>query len=402
MLRLSLLERYVFRKALLAVTMAAAGLIGVMWVVRAVQEVDIIMNKGQGILTYLSMISLGVPTLAAAIAPLALVIGLVRTINGLNDDTELVVMHASGASRINLMKPFLATGGIVAIFVLVLQVWVGPASMSTLRDYVTNVRADLVSLIVREGTFSDVGDGMTFHIASRAPGGVLKGVFIQDSRGEKEVQTYLAETGIVTKVGEKAFLILDNGQIQRQPRTSDQVSTIKFESYAFDLTTYGSSNKNSAQSQMEVPTAQLFRPDPTNPLFRHAPERYRAELHIRMSGWLYPIAIAFVVLVFLGDPVSHRQGQQLVITVCCVNAIGMKALAVVAEGAARDTDIAIAALWLLPLSAIAISVTLLATDRKALPDSVRRSVETGLRAGFARVQGLLPKTMRPDGTENTV
>ncbi len=400
-MRLSLIERYVFRKALLSVAAAGAGLVGVMWVVRAVQEVDIIMNKGQGILTYLSMISLGVPTLAAAIAPLALLIGLVRTINGLNDDSELVVMHASGASRIALMKPFLATAGIVAVFVFALQVWAGPASMATLRGYVTQVRADLVSLIVREGTFSDVGEGMTFHIASRAPGGVLKGVFIQDARSDKEVQTYLAETGVVAKVAGKAFLILDNGQIQRQPRTSAQVSTIRFESYAFDLSTYGSTNKNSGQSQMEVPTAQLFQPDPQNALFRHAPERYRAELHIRMSGWLYPVAMAFVVLVFLGDPVSHRQGQQLVVTLCCINAIGMKALAVVAEGAARDSDLAIAALWLLPLSAIAISVTLLATDRKALPDSARRSAEAALRAGFARVQSLLPLAMRSDDAGRT-
>lgn len=393
--RLSLIERYFFGKAIVSVSMAAAALVGVMWIVRAVQEVDIIMNKGQGILTYLSMISLGVPTLAAAIAPLALLIGLVRTINGLNDDSELVVMHASGASRIALMKPFLATGAIVAIVVFVLQVWVAPNSMASLRGYMTDVRADLVSLIVREGTFNDVGEGMTFHVASRAPGGVLKGVFIQDARGEDEVQTYLAETGIVTKVGDNAFLILDNGQIQRQPRSSEQVSIIRFESYAFDLSTYGSDKAESGFSQMEVPTAQLFKPDPDDKLFQHAPERYRAEMHIRMSGWLYPIAFAFTILVFLGDPVSHRQGQQLVVTVCCINAVGMKALAVVAEGAARDSNVAIAALWLLPLTAIAISVVLLACDKKALPDSVRRSTEASLRAAFRRMQQFLPTTMRP-------
>ena len=400
-MRLSLIERYVFRKALLSVSLAGGALIGVMWIVRAVQEVDIILNKGQGIVTYLSMISLGVPTLAAAIAPLALLIGLVRTINGLNADTELVVMHASGASRMALMKPFLAAGGIVALFVFALQVWVAPTSMSTLRSYVTEVRADLVSLIVREGTFSDVGEGMTFHIASRAPGGVLKGVFIQDARSAAEVQTYLAETGIVTKAADKAFLILDNGQIQRQRRDATNVSTIRFESYAFDLSTYGSTAKNSGQSQMEVPTRQLFSPDLTNKLYRSAPERFRAELHIRMTGWLYPIAIAFIVLVFLGDPVSHRQGQQLVVTVCCINAVGLKALAVIAEGAARNSDLAIAALWLLPATAIGISVLLLALDRKAMPDSARRSAERLLRSFMERIQGFLPTTMRPDETGRT-
>ena len=64
----SLLERYVFKKALLMVATALAGLVGGIWVVRAVQEVDVIMSKGQGIITYLTITTLGVPKLIAAVA----------------------------------------------------------------------------------------------------------------------------------------------------------------------------------------------------------------------------------------------------------------------------------------------------------------------------------------------
>ena len=37
---LALIERYIFRKAFIAVLSAGVGLIGVLWVIRAVQQVD--------------------------------------------------------------------------------------------------------------------------------------------------------------------------------------------------------------------------------------------------------------------------------------------------------------------------------------------------------------------------
>lgn len=363
-----------FKKAAFATFGAAGGLVAVIWVVRAVQEVNILLNKGQGIVTYLTMISLGVPTLTAAIAPLALLIGLVRTINQMNSDTELVVLHASGASRTTLLRPFLAVSLMVAAIVLVLHTIAGPASMAKLRGYITEMRADLVSVVIQEGRFIEVGDGLTFHVAARAPGGILQGVFIQDARDPELSQTYLAERGTVAKVRDDAFLILENGQIQRKNAGSNNVSTIRYDSYAFDLSTYGGSTV-AELSQMELPTSELINPSPDSTLYKAAPGRIRAELHTRLTGWLHALAVGMLVLVYLGDPISHRQGQTLVVFACCSVAIGTKGLAVVAEGAARDSTLAIAALWVLPLIVIALSIALLIADKKALPDNVSASAE---------------------------
>ncbi|MDA8870568.1 LptF/LptG family permease [Rhizobiaceae bacterium] len=371
---LTRIERYLFRKAALSTLIAGGGLIGVLWVLRAVQEVDVIMNKGQGIVTYITMITLGVPTLAAAIAPLALLIGLVRTINALNADSELVVIHASGASRVTLLRPFLALSLLVGMFVLLLQLWVGPSSMAQLRTYVTQVRADLVSIIVREGVFSDVGDGMTFHIAGRAPGGLLKDVFIHDSRKPDEPQTYVAREGRIEKLGDSTFLLLNDGQVQSQSGRSQNLSTVDFDSYAFDLSTYGSA-RSEAQSQLEVPTLELMYPNAESSLYRHRPARFTAELNARLTGWLHALAVGMIVLAYLGDPLSHRQGQTLVVILCCTVAIGLRAIGVVAEGAARSSFAAIVIMWAMPISAIVVSAILIAFDLKAVPDGFVRWAE---------------------------
>lgn len=375
---LALIERYIFRKALISVMSAGAGLIGVLWVIRAVQQVDVLLNKGQGIVTYLKMTTLGVPTLAAAIAPMALLIGLIQTINALNDDSELVVMHASGASRVTLLKPFLLLSMLVTLLVFFLHLWAGPTSMQTLRTYVTKMRADLVSVVVKEGLFQDVGKGLTFHIESRAPGGLLKGVFILDGRNKKESFTYLAKEGAISKIDSSTYLVLKDGQIQRLTLETGDLSVIKFNSYAFNLSTFSGGSSGKAMSQMEVPTLELLNPSPDSRLYQIAPGRYRAELHTRLTGGLYPLMVGLLILAYLGNPSSHRQGQGVVTTAACTVILCIRGATIVAEGGLRKDPNMIFVVWGLPLTAIVVAVFLLATDRSAFPPDLLSKTETVL------------------------
>lgn len=378
---LSLIERYIFRKALLALLTVSGGLIGVIWIVRAVQEVDIILNKGQGIVTYLQMTTLGVPTMAAAIAPLALLIALLQTINNLNNDSELVVMHASGASRFSLLKPFLALSVLTSLVVYILALYAGPQSMRTLRDFITQVRADLVSVIVREGQFQEIGQGLTFHVAERAPGGRLKGVFILDTRDTKETLTYLARDGAVSEIDGKTFLLLENGEIQRLNAQTQAISVIKYQSYAYDLSGFSSARTHDIVSQSEIPTSQILRPNTDANYYKQFPERYRAEFHKRFSSGLYAIVVGLIVLAFVGNPNSSRQGQGIAIAAVAGLIIILKAAIIVSEGALRSTPSAAILVWGIPIIAIAAALAYLITDRSPLP----KQVQARLIAGADRI-----------------
>lgn len=394
----TLIERYVFKKAAYAVAIAVAGLVAVLWITRAVQEVDILLNKGQGILTYLKMTSLGVPTLTAAIVPMALLIGLIQTINGLNKDSELVVIHASGASRSVLLKPFVALGLLASVIVLTLHLWAAPLSMQTLRNYISKVRADLVSVIVQEGKFQNVGKGIVVHIASRAPGGLLKGIFIHDNRDPRYALTYMARDGSVLEIEDRAYLLLEEGQIHRRDVKNGDLSIIKYNSYAFNLTTLTPGRTGSISSQMELNTLDLLFPDKEDPFYKSYPGRFQAELHTRLTGGLYPILVVLSLLTFIGNPSSHRQGQVIVIIVACASIVGLRGLTIFGEGALRTNSSMLYLVWGLPLAYIATSIFLLATDRSALPAEWLAKIETGL---FRLSDALEPVRMRIFGQRLT-
>ena len=229
-----LIERYILRIAFTAFAACLIALTAVIWITQALRELDLLTGKGQTILVFLTVTGLSLPALITVISPVALFIATIYTLNRLNGDSELIVMSAAGMPPRRLMVPFLALGGFVCGIVAMMTVYLMPASFQELRDLVTKIRADFVANMVKEGQFTTLDNGITFHYRERA-GNALLGIFMQDRREEGRTIVYLAERGQTTETNGQAYLVLEKGSVQRQQPNSRDSSIVAFERYAVDL-----------------------------------------------------------------------------------------------------------------------------------------------------------------------
>ena len=382
---MKLIERYIFRRAFLALVVSTLALIGVVWVAQAIRQVDVVTSQGQGVWLYLYMTSLGVPSLATAVLPVALLLALAYTINALNGDSELIVINASGASKSVIVKPFVILGLVTALVIWWLAVVVGPSTMLTLRGLVTQVRADLVSVLVQEGQFRTLGDNLTFHVAARAPGGTLRGVMILDQRREDGTYTYLAREGRIEKTtgdaGEtSAFLVLRDGELQRKIAGQRNLSAVRFTSYAFDLSSLAAGRSGSYNSSREIPTADLFSPPVDHPYYKRLPGNFRAELHNRLTAGLYPIAFVLMVLAVAGNARSTRGSFLKVLLFATGFCIVLRALGIAAVSAAKGDANAVLAVWGVPLFGMALPLFYLLRGRQMEVPGILERGGDGIRA----------------------
>ena len=95
---MKLIERYIFKRAGAAALITLGSLAGVVWIIQALKELDVITNKGQTIIAYLALTTLAIPMLLLAVIPIGLLLATVFTVNTMNGNSELVVINASGAS----------------------------------------------------------------------------------------------------------------------------------------------------------------------------------------------------------------------------------------------------------------------------------------------------------------
>jgi len=373
---MGLIERYIFGRLVGAFGMALVALVSVIWVVQGLRSMNLVTARGQTILVFFEITSLALPFLAVIIAPLALLIGLVFLLNGLNAESELVVISAAGGSRMKVARPVLLASGLIAIVMLVFTSLIAPAAQHKLREATTKINVDLIANIVRPGRFTEIEKGLTFHIRDRAGDGSLVGLMIDDQRDAAIGYTYIADRAHVVEVPGKTLLVMRDGNLQRVTKADGSLSLIDFEAYAFDLSELNRQDAKPAYRPSERSTWELLTSDLSTEDGLKNADKFRAELVDRFSQPLLPLAFGVVVLLMLGDARTTRQGRSLAVFGTFMLALFVRALHFAASSAAVGNAMATPLAFLVPLAIIVIGLFLIMTDRSlSLPAPIERAVE---------------------------
>jgi lipopolysaccharide export system permease protein len=355
---MTIFGRYLFRQAANALLVILLTLTLVVWLATALKELNLITSRGQGILLFLQMTMLSLPSLMALIAPNAMLMAALYTLDRMNGDSELIVVTASGAPIWRIGAPIVALASIVALGVLIANVYVTPATMRELRSFITHVRADLISQVLQPGRFSSPEDGLTFHIRDRSPAGDLLGLLVHDERDGKQVMTYLAERGRIIDNDEGSYLIMLDGYVQRYNNEGDEkdVQIVAFDQNMLDLTEF--SPKDSTGKEVrprESYTSDLLRPDMTRQEIRQSYPQIRAELHDRLATPLYPLVFAFIAIAFLGHARTARENRWGQILAAFGIAVGLRAAGITVGNMVALSPWAILLVYGLPLGAIIVA-----------------------------------------------
>jgi lipopolysaccharide export system permease protein len=316
------ISRYIFRTTLSAFLVVLVSLTAVIWVSQALRDFDLMTSQGQTIVVFVGITGLIIPLLVLVIAPIALLIAVAHVLNKLSTDSEIIVMNAAGMSPWLLFRAFLAVAIVVSLFVTAISAYFAPKGLRMLRDWLTEVRADVVSTVVQPGRFTSIESGVTIYIRERNRSGQLLGIFLDDRRNPDERITIMAEVGELIDNDNGTFLILQKGVVQRHAANQRDPAMVVFDRYAFDLSQFAGGAQAVKYSIRERYLWQLIAPDAGDQLYVEQPNQFRAELHDRLVAPLYPIAFVTIAFAYLGAPRTNRQSR----TVSIVSAIGGVAL----------------------------------------------------------------------------
>jgi lipopolysaccharide export system permease protein len=356
---MSLIGRYIFRQLCQAFLLCLVTLFLIVWLTQALREFDVITAQGQTFGTFFTMTVLVLPAFVNVIAPVSLFIATLYTLNRLNSDSELVVLSAAGASRWQIIAPFVLLAAIVALLVGAINISLMPKSLSVLRLLVTAARADLISQVIQPGRFSTPERGMTFHIAARSPQGDLLGLLVDDRRDPNDHITYIAERGRIVSNNEGSYLVMEHGSVQRQQEgRADRTQVVQFDRYLVDVAQLSESKRSVSYKPRERSTGYLLGPDPEDPYYKRYPQRFSAELHERLAGPLLPLLLVFVAIANVGFARTTREGRGFAMAVAICTAVASIIMVFAVQMLSLSHGWAIPLLYAVPLSIIALAALL--------------------------------------------
>ncbi len=372
------IERYILRQALSSFLLGLLVLTLIVWITQALRELDVVTAQGQALWMFLSLTSLALPQLVVAIVPVALFVACLFTLNRLNADSELVVMSSSGMAPLTIARPFIVLAVIATILSGVLSLYLAPLSLQSFRVLLTQVRADVISSVLKEGQFTRLEQGVTLHIRERGSDGALQGLLIEDRREPEAQVVYVADTARLAEIEAGSFLVMRDGTIQRREGAADTVTTIDFDSYAIDLSVMTARDDTVYFKARERSTADLLAPDETDPLFERNIGKVRAELHERFVTPLYPMAFVAVVLALMGYARSNRQSRVGAVLLGIAMIVGLQVAKFGAASLAISTGAAVPLMYAVPILAVVVAVWVMRGGR--LPQAISRPVTRAVSA----------------------
>ncbi|MGE0501311.1 MAG: LPS export ABC transporter permease LptF [Rhizobiaceae bacterium] len=359
---MTLLERYILRRAFLVFAGTLAITMAIVWTTQALGRINLVTDSGQSIGTFLALATLILPSTVPEVVPFAVLIAAVHTLATMNTDSELIVIHAAGSSRSTTIKPVLILAIGAAIGTLVVQNFVDPLARRELKAGIAAARADLLSSVVQEGVFRKIEEGLFVQVGERLSGGQLGSVFIVDSRQPKTELVYYAKEALVTGATGRNLLLMNQGELHRKTGDGD-VSIIRFDAYAFDLGAFAPNVPGGQLPPDERILFDLFNPGAEDLHYQDDPLGFRARLHKRLTEWLYPLAFALIALAVAADPKSHREARIHPLFTAMALALAVRWSGFFSAGEARTSSDFIPAMYAVPVLASAVCIYFIVSHR---------------------------------------
>lgn len=281
-------------------------LTSIIWLSQSLRFIDLIVNKGLNISTFLYLSILLIPSLLIIILPVALFVSVIFIYNKLMLESELLVFKSAGISRLGLATPALLVAGGVTLINYLISLYILPVSYREFKDMQDFIRNNYASVLLQEGVFSTPVDRLTVYIESRDKDDILHGILVHDARNPERPITMMAQAGSLQQTSSGPRFQLINGNRQEVDKANGNLSLLYFDSYPLDLSVYAEAGRKRALVAEERYVGDLLNPTETDSKTRNI---LISEGHHRLTWPLFSITLTLIALAVLFSGQLNRRGQ---------------------------------------------------------------------------------------------
>jgi len=203
------------------------------WTIRAVNFLDLVVENGHSITTYLSFSLLNVTNILTKFIPLAFLLTLVVVIRKLERQNELLILWTTGVNKIKLVNLLFVISLIIFLAQLIFATIITPSALNKSRELIRVSDFGSIGSVIKIKRFSDAFDNLTIYIENKNNDNLMSNIFIRDDSNtfsnltsgssKNDDTTIIAKTGYV----DNKKMILFDGIIQNK-NIDGEIETLDF------------------------------------------------------------------------------------------------------------------------------------------------------------------------------
>jgi|AntRauTorcE11897_2_1112592.scaffolds.fasta_scaffold01032_11 lipopolysaccharide export system permease protein len=358
-----IITRYIFKNLLGVTVFVALILTLLIMLTQSLRFLELIVETGAPTGSFFYLVSLAVPRFLEIVLPLSIVTAILFIYNKMMMDNELIVLRACGFNQTALMRPALALAAVGFCLLLFLSLWAAPVTHAKMEHLRKVIKAEYASLLLQEGVFNIMGDGLMVYLDKRLDNGDLTGLVIHDTRDTTQTPiTIIASSGRILRQDDNTTkVVIFEGQRQQYNPETESLGLLNFSEYTLEVSDLQSDIRLQWKEPDERTIFELLSPDLENQRDVRFLDQFSAEIHHRILTPLTVFNFALIGLFSLLAGTFNRRGQSrriMAATICIVllqsvylalsNAIEAKAWAIPAYYMAVTIPAGICLYLLLP------------------------------------------------------
>ena len=231
-----LLFRKFFYDVLIFFFISSLCITVIIWIVQAVNYLDIVSEDGHGLKTYFTYPFLSLPKIFSRTIIFVLFISIFYTLNKYESTNEILVFWNNGIKKIIFINFILKISIIFIIIQLLFNLYIVPKSQNLGRSQIKESKIDFLPKLISEKKFIDVVKNLTIFIEEYENNGKFNKIYMKELIDDDVSKIISANSGKIIKVGNKFFLRLIDGGITNIE--NNNTYNVKFKLTDYDLSKF--------------------------------------------------------------------------------------------------------------------------------------------------------------------
>ena len=229
----------------------------IVWVIQAVNYLDIVTEDGHSFGVYFNYTALTLPKIFSQLLPFVFFLSVFYIINLYEEKNQLLVYWTHGVTKKQFINKIVEFSLIFLILQLLLSLIIVPYTNNKSRSFIRSSTLDFFPNLIKPKKFIDTVENLTIFIDSKNDDGEYKNIILKDKTNKNNVQTIIAQRGKIVSIDRKKVLLLNSGKII-QTNSKKKITTFNFEETQFDLSKYSSKTTTFPKIQ-DLETTKLIK-----------------------------------------------------------------------------------------------------------------------------------------------
>ena len=254
------MKKIIFRKLSLdsfgffLLTILSIGII--IWVLQAVNFLDVIVEDGHSFGVYLYYSLLNFPKILSKIFPFAVFFSFLYILLKYENKNELIILWNFGVHKKDFIKFFIKLSFLFVFIQLLLTTLLVPKSQDFARSFIRTSNVDLFESVIKEKKFVDTVKNLTIFVDKKLPNGDFENIFLKDNTSSGTFQITFAKKGRFEYRGNRKILVLYNGKTIND--NNNEINGFEFARTDFNISKFDTKSTSKIKTQ-ENSTNDLIR-----------------------------------------------------------------------------------------------------------------------------------------------